>query len=307
MKNSFGDEIPDRLYKYMPWSVDKETGKNYAKELLEKHELFFQYPKKFNDPFDCDLNITATLKDVVDLLKNCMQMFIKDSLKNNRIVVTISCIVIKLCPPHLIISIIKKFYSDEAIDESIDKYLSTAKRGAKKTLKVCCFTEDKNNILMWSHYAEKHTGICCEFSSSKIPDEYIKVHYNDKFLNANFKNLKRKFDSKDNSNFISQKGIIWKYEKEYRITKADANNNQTGKENENNNQLFPFDVEALTGIICGCAMLEKEFQEVINCLLQQPTPINLYKAKKGKYSFELYLEYIGQYGGKKLLSMPINK
>ena len=31
---------------------------------------------------------------------------------------------------------------------------------------VTCFTEDCTNLLMWSHYAENHTGFCLEFDAS---------------------------------------------------------------------------------------------------------------------------------------------
>ena len=38
----------------------------------------------------------------------------------------------------------------------------------KRALKhgVCCFSEHPNNILMWSHYAKNHQGICLGFDTS---------------------------------------------------------------------------------------------------------------------------------------------
>ncbi|HAY3550825.1 DUF2971 domain-containing protein [Elizabethkingia meningoseptica] len=33
---------------------------------------------------------------------------------------------------------------------------------------VSCFSETNNNILMWSHYASKHSGICLEFRSDYV-------------------------------------------------------------------------------------------------------------------------------------------
>ncbi len=33
----------------------------------------------------------------------------------------------------------------------------------KKNVRICCFSEDYNSILMWSHYGGDHTGVCLEY------------------------------------------------------------------------------------------------------------------------------------------------
>jgi hypothetical protein len=37
-----------------------------------------------------------------------------------------------------------------------------------QTLRVCCFSERNDNLLMWAHYADNHRGICLEYD---IPDD----------------------------------------------------------------------------------------------------------------------------------------
>lgn len=34
---------------------------------------------------------------------------------------------------------------------------------------VACFSRSHDNILMWSHYADGHSGICVEFESDECP------------------------------------------------------------------------------------------------------------------------------------------
>jgi hypothetical protein len=73
MKNNFGEEIPDKLYKYMPWRwvVDKTTGekRNYAKELIENSQFYLSPIKDFNDPFDGSVYYKSDLDFLYKLLK----------------------------------------------------------------------------------------------------------------------------------------------------------------------------------------------------------------------------------------------
>lgn len=302
MKNAFGEEIPDKLYKYMPCnnafdSIDGEP--NYVKDLIEKKELFFQSPTDFNDPFDCDLNIKSTWKEKIKFLKQCIHRIIKELFKEQKICLMIVFVFFELCPDRFFSWIIKKLFTKEKFAKEFDKCLFEFESSLKKRLKICCFTEDNINVLMWSHYAQKHTGVCLEFDSSKLSD-IIRIHYNDNLLDINFKTIKRKFDFKDNM-FISQKAKLWAYEKEYRMFKID-NIEGESKDKDISKNLYSFNDKALTGIICGCAMRDEVFQSIIAYLSQQSIPIKVYKVEKKKYSFGLDLNYIGQYGGENFLN-----
>lgn len=35
-----------------------------------------------------------------------------------------------------------------------------------KKSRLCCFSESRDDVLMWSHYAASHTGICIEFDTT---------------------------------------------------------------------------------------------------------------------------------------------
>ena len=51
---------------------------------------------------------------------------------------------------------------------------------------VCCFSEKKDDILMWSHYADGHKGFCLEFITPKHNRDQ-EVIYNQERLSARFK------------------------------------------------------------------------------------------------------------------------
>lgn len=63
------------------------------------------------------------------------------------------------------------------IDKNLyENYLYEASQSAKKTVDdrtlITCFSESSNNILMWSHYANKHTGFCVEYDISLLDNFY---------------------------------------------------------------------------------------------------------------------------------------
>ena len=139
-------EGTDLLYKYLPW---KENTINYIKDST----LYFNIPKNFNDPFDTrpcfDIN-EESRKELLDCFeKDNIQRFAKDIINEAR-----------------------KFSCEELIkiakDVAIDKFNNHG---------VTCFSRKKDNILMWSHYANDHKGICLGFDIDEN-DEHLK-----KFLN----------------------------------------------------------------------------------------------------------------------------
>lgn len=57
---------------------------------------------------------------------------------------------------------IAKVYS--ALDDGIKQIRS----GLGKQVGIECFTQSPTDVLMWSYYADKHTGICVEYDFSKL-------------------------------------------------------------------------------------------------------------------------------------------
>lgn len=81
----------------------------------------------------------------------------------------------------------------------------------KGGVNFCCLAKRPNNMLMWSHYANGHTGIAIGVKISK-QDNYIKQleYFNDlTFID--------RYDESTVRQILSQKLKYWEYEEEYRI------------------------------------------------------------------------------------------
>lgn len=86
--------------------------------------------------------------------------------------------------------------------------------------KVGCLCEINDSVLMWSHYANSHTGFCIEYNLAQLPysdfiiQKLYPVIYEDTTDNTEDWLKGRKFF---NLFSILRKNVQWEYEKEWRI------------------------------------------------------------------------------------------
>ena len=84
---------------------------------------------------------------------------------------------------------------------------------------------------MWSHYADKHSGICIEFDTIFKPfDKAQKVIYKPEFMQFDLKKFMNRTDTSEYKKLLIHKFNIWEYEQEYRIIKPTS---QTFNYNKN--------------------------------------------------------------------------
>ena len=105
---------------------------------------------------------------------------------------------------------------------------------------VCCFSKDQRSYLMWSHYANSHSGVCIgyDFSTTiieKEKDGYAKciingkefvlseVNYDVYIPSVDMKLMHSEFD--ETIKAFSNKMECWKYEKEIRAIRNAKDSN----------------------------------------------------------------------------------
>jgi len=94
----------------------------------------------------------------------------------------------------------------------------------KKQFCVCCFSKVNDEILMWSHYADSHRGVCLEF---EFPDtkennaSLIEINYDDNLYTLDKIKLDKNgsliLNITDNGSWVRQKLKTWEYEQEVRV------------------------------------------------------------------------------------------
>jgi len=100
--------------------------------------------------------------------------------------------------------------------ETKKEYLDDIKEGKKK-LRICSFSEDPLNILLWAHYADGFKGICIEVEINDAPLDFDikKVEYVSTRLL--FHNKASHMISVLPEMILSQKAKSWSVEKEVRL------------------------------------------------------------------------------------------
>lgn len=140
MINTFRPKkLPSILYKYRDWNTLEH------KRLITHQELYFPSPSVFNDPFDGNIPIRWDLMSYEDCFhKNLtlVEAYAKKESKGFQINFA----------ERLTKS--KELFHPEIMkcesEEQLEKW--------NKTIGLASFSKTKDNILMWSHYANNHKG-----------------------------------------------------------------------------------------------------------------------------------------------------
>lgn len=272
MCNVFNNE--KIFYKYI--SLNNNP---YAFDLL-KGKLYFSYPNQFNDPFDSKIE------------------YKKDMTKKNLLINYK-----KACERHNYPVDEQKInnLSREQIKDMLNKMNNN---GQTDALKIYCLSERYDSILMWSHYADKHQGICIGVKTLLKNNKYTIDALNNLALNKDNSNIfyntrsltlvkckYRKrippkctlFEEKDKLYaFLTTKYRDWKYEKEYRIILDAKETSKTPVEIDKNN---------IVEIILGMNITNINKRKVINYIHDEFTKEyrpKLFQCKqiRGQYAIE---------------------
>lgn len=245
-------QLPRLLYKYRSLS---DGSKKYTLDIFRKCELYFSAPQNFNDPFDCKLSpIIGSQKEFAEAMAERQTL----NYKKEDVVASLNA------NPNLL----QKF--KDAVGNVMNRH------------GICCFSKKNADLLMWSHYADCHTGICLEFDVTKDSGFFtfpINVHYQDAYP---------KIDISEEDKYkeyvitlISTKYSEWSYEEEIRIMK-------------DSNKAYSFEPSALISVTFGCKVEDAVIEEVkhvveANLNLKH---VKFYKAVMDDTDFKLNISQI---------------
>ena len=158
--------------------------------------------------------------------------------------------------------------------------LEEAKKAIKE-LAVVCLSEIDNDILMWSHYADGHTGFCIEFERSDNNDlgkwDYCLPVTYDAVEVPSF-DPPRLEERASVAMIVSSKAPNWSYEKEWRLIIS----------HEFANGLISLPAK-ITSLIFGCKMDNARRRTIANILHRD---VSYFEAIQLKDSFGLDIKPI---------------
>lgn len=234
IKNIVQQYIPLNLYKYGSFRSE------YWKNVICKAQIYLSSPIEFNDPFDCKANF--------DYKRATKKGFFRNELL--------------------------KTLSEEKIDKFPSEFVQNVTEMIRKNTFVFCFSEVWNSILMWSHYADSHSGYCVEYDMSQVKNYLIENLYPVLYE-------KEYVDMTDSLVYTRSKpGLIchlvkakeWDYEREWRIV-------------ENNKKPIYFK-KALKAVHLGINCSPKIRGEIIQWAKENNKEVYIIEASKKRYELE---------------------
>jgi Protein of unknown function (DUF2971) len=256
-----GSRIPDKLYKYR--SLANETDKLRITKTFLDNEVYFSPRSEFNDPFDCQIPISW------DVTEDEMERRLVEIYEGNP------------HHPHhydakAYVKAMRERGEIRAAISGVGKHVQTS---IFNKMGVYCLSANRDSILMWSHYADGHKGICLEFAdcgTGFINDGGAHpVGYPESEL---YPKLKITMHEKDlGLGLILTKSLGWKYESEWRMLDFSGGI-----------KIFPR--QCLTGVILGCEILTTNQAFVRELCLRRTTPMIIYRAVKSREKFTLEIE-----------------
>ena len=187
------------------------------------------------------------------------------------------------------------YFKYKLLTNEIYKSFEEVIKNIKTILKVACFSERKDSILMWSHYANNHTGFCIEYDFSKweLNDRIQQVKYTKhrhKMSEADFTGTISLSDLwKIIDNEVLYKSDEWEYEKEWRISFPWPKESKTFKYKNGQQPIYELK-EYITGIYLGLCV-EDDYKRKV-CEHFKNTDIKIFQMTTKDEEYELIPEEI---------------
>ncbi len=241
--------MSEYLYRYFAvnkWPDDKE----WITRLLINREIRYTDINNINDPFDCKL-----LVNMNNANKEQLNRFYEKHLKNTPGAPALNEFVNN--------PIMRNFYGSEMAQSIRFNTL----------FRILCLSGKCDDILMWSHYADKHHGMVVGLDKNKLkPPMLLPIDYDDNFLS-----LEEFLDIMDsNANpleanksaikVFTRKALLWKHENEYRMFSSYEDEYET------------LPKEAITEVIFGWEMQEERRRYIIDLVAQSNQNIAMKQA-----------------------------
>ncbi len=259
------ESLPPFLYRYL--SAER------AKATLRDNRLYYCSPNQFNDPFDCRLH--PSFEGSPEEFRRIAKWLADRRVPN---------------APRSVRRAMARGAGRRVNAEFIERIFQKWQREVLDESGILCMTENRGDILMWSHYAEGHKGVCLEFECQIGGTIPLPVIYAEEIPPLNFAKTFASTEARSDGEreallefgklIFLTKAMNWKYEREWRyIDFALDGVRRVGLHN--------FPSRFLTGLILGCQIDGSERVELLELARNRSAPLSVYQAVKKPSQFEL--------------------
>lgn len=265
----------DNAYKINELFKYRSNEGEHSLDILSNNRFYFSTPNQFNDPFDASIPFDYSLvskKYLMDMAKRNTTGHDRKSRRLNQ----------------------KKLYrkvSAQRGNFGSVTYQSQIEY-VNETIGIFCLSQEPDNLLLWSYYANSHKGFCIGFDYEKLKRsinhtnprlvkegkgflQIEQVIYSQSYPRIN----PETFDTVQKFILpLKTKSHHWSHEKEYRIIFTHGPNHRLN-----------FNDNIYSRIILGANSDSKLKNSIIEILKRMKTKIPLFKAELSKMKYEIQL------------------
>lgn len=281
----------ETLYKYREWSND------HVRRMLRENEIYLSSPGDFNDPFDCliEPNFTATKAQQRAKYAKFVRHY-NHGLSRKEVRRRVSEAWSRKDSPI------------RGPAAEMRKRLAATRR---ERFGVFSMAESHSNLLMWSHYADSHKGICVGFRVDSLllqtgiyaltrPDLSIqlqKVDYEQTIPTWNIFTDGTEREREMIAKSLKTKSIDWDYEKEWRLFLHAIPRRSRGQVEdrerailENRERTMRLPDDAISEVYLGLQMCPEHKEEIKDIIAAKGTKVKVMEARKSTRKYALHFK-----------------
>ncbi|TDF86287.1 DUF2971 domain-containing protein [Pseudomonas sp. H9] len=286
-------------------SLFKYTTPKTALTILQNKTVRYSSPLTFNDPFDIqtglhfDFKLDELAEKIVDHIGRFASASVPPPVDEEHPWGQMALIARRKFPTcgfdkAFWLNMIKPSFDTDIVPIITETQANFRKYwdNSLPAMRVFCVSEERDNLLMWAHYAENHTGAVFEFLSLPEKDNVLsiaqKVDYvsnpptffsEQEWLN-DFISIKPLDTSLLHRRYVLQKSKDWHYEKEWRVWYPDSQ--QVG-----HHDYIPVANCELPAIYIGCRAESTFVTQLISQARMSFPNTRIFQAKRHTASYSL--------------------
>lgn len=262
-------------------------------DVIESSTIRLTQPVDFNDPFEFKpvVSSVATKEEFNSLFEEMIDDQVEATLASYPSEVR------SLIPKEQLVKVTRELFKNN--EGSIDSHLKKLGKEAARVFNeksneligVLCLTEKKDNLLMWSHYADSHKGFCVKFDAS---DSFFDSRRGPKDEFYHLREVKYLPERPDNTlsnmsgiDLLLLKSDVWAYENEWRFCGVLNDSDVQINIGTTDIHLFKYPQRIVKKIIMGVNST-KALEEKFKLIISENSGLSHVKLSKAKISETKY-------------------
>lgn len=252
------EQLPEFFYKYR--SIGNDIQRQFLRDILFENRLYWSSPKQFNDPFDCSPvpTLAGTKAERRAYISHLARTQISGAPRHERVRAK------RLMTADNLASM------EANLNRIFDERLAR--------VGICSLAEVGDNVLMWSHYADSHRGVCLRFNPTRVDRDFylsFKVRYS---ADRPVVHVMRASEDEWVTGSLLTKAEEWRYEQEWRMFDLEGPG------------FHPFRPGLLDAVVLG-ALISPEHEDLVTRWVRDRRPTTkLLRARFDTRHFRLNLE-----------------